>query len=583
MGNKTNLYILGINCVYHESSACLVKNGQILTYAEEERLNRIKHGKKSLISNPDILPVKSINYCLKAAKITGSDINKVGFSFSPLKRLQNININEEKTNNDWGTKTGEELFYKKLLSVPKKLKKVLHNNYLDFDWIDHHICHAASSFFISPFSESAVLVIDGIAEFDTAYLGSIQRNGNFNSIREIKYPNSLGFLWEKISKFLGYTEYDAGKIMGLGSYGNCDVFYKNFKKIVSLKKGSFVINNEVVKFRVDDYTELEKVLGIKRRGKNEPISGKHADIVASLQKITEEVILHLSSFLYEETGSENLCFSGGVALNCVANAKLIDEGKFKRVFIPPHCNDAGTSIGAALYLDNYVNKQIRYKTNLFSPYWKTAFSEEEVLKALRKSTYKFKKIENVNELAAKLLSEGELIAYFQGASEIGPRALGNRSILANPTKPNIKEILNFQVKDREFFRPYAAVILKKFANDFFKMPKFFSPSMYYMLFALEVKENKRHLVPGIVHIDNTSRVQLVDNKINPNLNDLLLKFYNLTRIPLLLNTSFNKAEPIVHSPQDALETFARMKSVKYLIINNYFIDKDDSMHGTYQK
>jgi carbamoyltransferase len=261
-----------------------------------------------------------------------------------------------------------------------------------------------------------------------------------------------------------------------------------------------------------------------------------------------------------------------VALNCLVNTKLVRKGKFKRIFVPPHCNDAGTSIGAALYLDNGKTTKHR-KIDIFLPFWATNFSDSEILKILKKSVYRFRKVKNINKLTAQLLFNGEIVSYFQGGSEIGPRALGNRSILVNPSNSNIKDILNSKTKGREFFRPFGPIVLRKQAREFFEMPKFFTPSLYYMLFAMEVKKDKRHIVPGIVHVDNTSRVQIVDEKINPNLHDLLLKFYDISGIPVLLNTSFNKHEPIVHSPEDALKTFGRLSNVNYLIMGNYLIRK----------
>ena len=567
-------YILGLNSVYHESSVCLVADGKMIAYAEEERLNRIKHAKFSMPDNADLLPLQSIDYCLEVAGITGRDITTVGFSFVPEKRWPNIGVDSYPiTGTGYGTEVGEQLLQTKLQETHQQVRQYLDNPNLAFEWLDHHLCHAASAVLVSPYAEAAFLVIDGIAEFETVSLG--YANGSEFTIYEtIDYPNSIGFLWEKMATFLGFTKYDAGKIMGLAGYGQSHRTYRQFREFIDIGKGTFSINNDILKIRADDATMLEQLFGMPQRKPGAPTLEKHADLVAGLQRLTEEVILHLAEHLAQITETDNLCLAGGVALNCQANTRLAETGIFKHIFIPPHCNDAGTSIGAALYLSSQTGHSRTNFARPFLPYWKTSATESDILSALAESPHPHRKIENINQKAAELLAAGEIIAYYHGASEIGPRALGNRSILADPCQFMIKERINFYLKQRESFRPLAPVILREHIEEYFEMPINFTPALYYMLFALKVKPEKQAQVPGITHIDGSARLQVVDELVNPNLTDLMQRYYALTGRPILLNTSFNKQEPIVHTPQEALNTFDRIPRLNYLILNNFLVEKE---------
>ena len=567
-------YILGLNSVYHESSVCLVGDGKIIAYAEEERFNRVKHAKFSAPENTDVLPSASIDYCLKVAGITGREITQVGFSFMPEKRLQNIGVDTYPLNGSgYGTKKGEDLVQQKVRETPHLLRQYLNNPDLAFEWLDHHLCHAVSAVAVSPYTESAVIVIDGIAEFDSTYLGYAQ-NGRITPLKHISYPHSLGFLWEKIAQFLGFTKYDAGKVMGLGAYGDEKRSYARFREFISLGQGEFQIDNHILRIRSADCAPLAAIFGCKQRANDEPILLAHADIAAGLQKLTEEVLLNLTKFLYEqiEPRTKNICLAGGVALNCQANGKLAEQGLFENIFIPPHCHDAGTSIGAALYLAQQAGYQVKTEQP-FSPFWKTGFNEADILSALQTTTLHYERVTDIHQQTAKLLAQGEIVAYFHGAAEIGPRALGNRSILAAPDAFMIKEILNFKVKRREFFRPLAPVILREYLTDYFELPFNFSPSLYYMLMTLKVRPEYQHKLPGVVHIDGTARVQVVDEAINPNLYRLLQTYHEQTGLPILLNTSFNHQEPIVHTPQDAIRTFNDLVTLNYLVLNDFLVQK----------
>jgi len=566
-------YILGLNSVYHESSVCLVGDGEIIAYAEEERFNRIKHAKIACPENTDILPLQSIDYCLQIAGIDGQAIEKVGFSFVPTKRLQNLGIDDYPlSGTGYGTETGEQLVQQKVATIPERIRDYLKHPNLPFKWLDHHLCHAVSAVAVSPYNESAVMVIDGIAEFETISL-SYALNGKMRSIKRFTYPNSLGFLWEKISRYLGFTKYDAGKIMGLGAYGDSERFYQAFREFINLGQGDFRIDNQVLQIRSDDFSPLEKLFGLSQRTASEPVILAHANVAAGLQRVTEEVMLDLTEFLYHqiEPRTKNICLSGGVALNCQANSQLAQQRLFENIFIPPHCHDAGTSIGAALYLAQQT-EEVK-PTQHFIPFWQTGFEEQEVISALQTTSYQYEQWDDIHARTAKLLNQGEIIAYFHGSAEIGPRALGNRSILAAPNLFMVKEILNFKVKRREFFRPLAPIILQEYLTDYFELPVNFSPALYYMLMTLKVRAEQQDRIPGVTHIDGTARVQVVNEIINPNLYQLLKTYYEQSGCPILLNTSFNHQEPIVHTPHDAVQTFGKIEILNYLVLNDYLVQK----------
>jgi carbamoyltransferase len=324
---------------------------------------------------------------------------------------------------------------------------------------------------------------------------------------------------------------------------------------------------------------LEKLFGLPQRTASESVILAHANVAAGLQRITEEVMLDLAGFLHHqiEPSTKNICLSGGVALNCQANAKLAQQGLFENIFIPPHCNDAGTSIGAALYLAQQTDGV--KPTQYFIPFWQTGFEEKEILSALQPSSYQYERCNDIHARTAKLLHQGNIIAYFHGPAEIGPRALGNRSILAAPNLFMVKEILNFKVKRREFFRPLAPMILLEYLTDYFELPFNFSPALYYMLMTLKVRPDQLDKIPGVTHIDGTARVQVVDEVINPNLYQLLQAYYEQSGLPILLNTSFNHQEPIVHTPRDAVQTFGEISTLQFLVIHNWLVQKTPNLHN----
>ena len=561
-------YVLGINSAYHESSVCLIENGKIIIAIEEERLNRVKHAKPAKVDNPNIIPVKSIQFCLEKAGIDWQEVAQIGYSFNPEKRLINKDFSEPCIQGDWGSVSGEELFYQKLKEIPQQLSDLAKEDITQkFRWLDHHLCHAASTYFVSPYEEAAVLVIDGIGEFEstTLYQG---KNNKLSKLKSIDYPNSIGFLWEKIAEFLGFTEYDACKVMGLASYGHFSYYYDQFKNFITVEQGNFKINNDILKFRVDDFSQLEKFLD-KKRQPDEKLEERHADIAAALQKITEEIILELANYLHAKTGSKNLCLAGGVSLNCVANGILQAQSPYQNIYIQPAAHDAGTAIGAAYIIWNQI---LGYPKNyvMDNAYLGPEYSESEIKSVLDRNNLKYSYHENIEEVTAKLIADGYIIGWFQGRAEMGPRALGNRSLLADPRNPNMKDWINMKVKKREDFRPFAPSVLAEKAEEWFNIPSKQLCSDF-MLFAYEVKENKRAMIPAVTHVDGTSRIQTVRELTNTKYYKLISEFTKITGIPLVLNTSLNKLEPIVCSPQDAVNTMKKA-NLYYLAIGNFLVD-----------
>jgi carbamoyltransferase len=570
---KKPVYILGVNTTYHELSACLIKNGRLIAAVEEERFSRIKHGKPALFNNPNVVPFASIDFCLNRGNITFADVTFIALSFYPKDRLKNIGIDKYFKKGDWGSEKGEKLFYSKHMQVPKILSRYakidLTNRII---WIPHHISHAGSAYYVSPFTNSAILAIDGIGEISSAWLGNGKDN-KMQLIKTIDYPNSVGFLWENLSEFLGFAEHDASKVMGLASYGDWKKYYAQVKKIFFSKpEGEFVTNNDILQFRLDQFTELEKLFKVKRIKSPKEITKNHKDIAASLQKVTNEVVVHLGKYLARITKSKNLCLAGGVALNCVANFELMKTGYFRNIYIQPAANDAGTALGAAYYI--WHEKLSRKKKFIMNhSYWGTDYNNKQIEQALIAEKVKYERIKNIESKTASLLSNGNIIGWFQGRMEWGPRALGNRSLLADPRDPKMKNKLNIRIKKREPFRPFAPSVLKNAAKKWFEFPKkCFSLSTDFMEFTIPVKKEKRSIIPAVTHVDGTSRIQTVDKKTNPKYYKLISEFNRITRVPMILNTSFNENEPIVCSPTDAIKTFKKTH-MDYLVINNFLVSR----------
>ena len=573
MREKENVWVLGINSAYHEPSACLIRNGQIVAAVEEERFSRIRHGKREQradLLTPHELPIRSIRYCLERGGITSAELSHVGFSLVPEKRLRaNVDVDFETVEEGAGTPEGERLFCDLVTSIPMRLSELLGEDIRDrFHWIEHHLCHAASAYFVSPWQEAAILSVDGIGESASTCL-AVGSGNKIRVLKEISYPNSLGFLWTKFSRFLGFGAYGQWKVMGLGAYGNPKRHYQAFRELVDFDRdGGFSVDNSYLQFRADSYAGLESLFG-KHREPDEDIEDRHQDLAAGLQQITNEVLLSLADYLHLETGLPNLCQAGGVALNCTSNRLILEKSLFERVFIQPAANDAGTALGACFYIWNQLLGAPK-ESRLDHVYLGPEFSRTSLLQAIPAEGIIVRGADVLEKKVADLIASGEVVAWFQGRMEFGPRALGNRSILADPRRADIVHYLNDRIKHREFFRPFAASVLSERAEEWFHLGNG-SPSHAFMLLAARVREDKLGRIPAVTHVDGTCRIQNVDHNTNPRFHKLIAAFEHLTGIPAVLNTSFNDKEPIICSPEDAMSTCEKA-GIRYLAIGDFLVD-----------
>ena len=558
------MYILGINSVYHESAVCLIKDGEIIFAIEEERINRRKHGKAANLNNPDQLPLASIETALSFTGISLSDIDCIGYSIDPVARHKSAYIDEIKLQDDWATGPGEALFYRQTANVPLKLHEMGFRG--DFHWVSHHTAHAASAYYPSPFNESLILSLDGIGEDNTAgvFMG---KNHQLSKISTVDYPHSIGFMWEKFAEYLGFSEYDACKVMGMAAYGDARTFRKQFDKIAKcLPEGQFTINNEILAFRDKTFSKLEILLALPHRHKNDELRQAHFDIAATLQAVTDDIVMNMAQHYLALTGSRHICLAGGVALNCITNRLLYEKCAITDIYVQPAAHDAGTAIGAALYIWHQIlNNQERHP--MVNAYLGPEYSDTQYEEELKRYGLQWEKPDNIHETVASLIAQNNVVAWFQGRMEFGPRALGNRSLLADPRNREIRDLMNLKVKHREFFRPFAPSVLREHVNDWF-VSRGLPGASQYMLLAMEVKQEKQDVIPAVTHADGTARVQVVDDETNARYSRLLSAFHHLTGVPILLNTSFNDSEPVVCSPEDAIKTFLKTR-IDYLVLGNY--------------
>ncbi len=580
------MYILGINCVYHESAVALIKvvhgKWELLSFVEEERFNRKKRAKPALIDNCDVLPIQSLEWTLEKAGIKMEDIKHIATSMNPEKRKTKNTTHEhgyEIVQHDFGTMSGEEKFYQSVNNIEPRLRKL---GFLgQFHFLNHHDCHSASAYYLSGFEDAASLVVDGIGEFESTSIYDCKGKKQ-ELVHHIDYPNSLGFLWEKMSEFVGFTEYDAGKVMGMSAFGGRRILEDRFLKLCQQDEDGFTLDDKLIRFRSSSMETIEQTLGIPQS--QEKITDLnyntliYFDLAATLQDFTEKIVLNLVESAKKITGKNRLCISGGVALNCVANQKILEANIFDEVFIQPAANDAGTALGAALILAQQHTEHFEAIKTTLSPYTKVSFGEQDFLHALSKyNPVQYTRSENIYEDTANIVANGGIVAWFRGGMEYGPRALGHRSIIADPRNLYTLKKINEHVKLREIFRPLAPVILKERTQEWFDIEdkwidQLNSPYLY-MLATANIKDEKRHLIPSVVHYDNTSRVQIVDKNLSPDFYRLIEAFEKITDVPILTNTSFNIQEPIVCSPDDAVKTFLR-SSMAALIMGDFIITKN---------
>src|SRR3989344_449428 len=587
--------ILGLSFYYHDSAAVLLNNGKVIAAAEEERFSRIKHDSG--------FPEKAIDFCLQIANLKPNNLDWVIFYEKPFVKFERILTQTLSTfpqsraffvesMKDWLTKKiwikGE--IAKKISVDPTKIL-----------FSDHHISHAASCFYPSPFKESAILTLDGVGEWSVATFGVGFRN-KIEILKELRFPHSLGLLYSVFTAFLGF-EVNEGeyKVMGMAPYGT-PRFIDKVKKLLTLNPdGSIKLNLDYFTFHsspTDSYnSKFTKLFGRARDPKSffftqqtgyprfwgdKPkdykkqmeLNQRYADLAASIQKVTEEVILTMCNFLAKETKLTNLCMAGGVALNSVANGKIVTQTPFKNLFIQPAAGDSGGALGAALYLHhNILNNKKRY--HFSHAFFGKDFTRKVIKKYLTYNGIAYKEYKSNEKLIkdiAKKLNQQKVVGWFQGRFEWGPRALGHRSILADPRKSKMKDIVNAKIKFREPDSPFAPVPLQEKAQEYFEIDDPKSGPAKFMIIVIPTKKKKLTPSPAVSHM-STSRIQTIDSKNHPRYYALVKEFGKLTGVPVLMNTSFNlRGEPIVNSPEDAYSTFIR-SGLDILVMENFVVEK----------
>jgi carbamoyltransferase len=570
--DRIPLQFFPLHLIGHDSSAAILVDGKLIAFAAEERLTRMKHGFN--LAGRTVLPRNAINYCLKEANISWSQIDYIAhycdFKEEVVKRrFENV---VQGLNPSYRSLVQNEyrLAYKNRLSKDILLQQLgkFAGEVIPEDrliQVKHHLAHAAGTFYSSNFKNSLILTLDGYGEEES----SIWAIGGFDGIHlegSIKLPTSLGLLYQVITAYLGFRSFgDEYKVMGLSSYGEPRVFKPVFDELVRLlPDGTYSINNLS---RADLLSWLRNVLGeIPSKGE---FSQKAADIASALQKILEDAILHTLTFLRKKYPLNGLCLSGGVGLNACANGAILRSALFDKIFFQPASSDDGASLGAALYVYRDILKA-EHREPIQHVFWGPGYSSFEIEAVLLNAwPIKWKKESEIEEIAAELLAEGKVVGWFQGRMEMGPRALGARSILADPRSTELRDKINRGTKNREFFRPFAPSAIEDEARMFFDIPP--GVSSPFMLATFQTYKHQQEKIPGVVHIDGSARLQTVSAEDNPRYYRLLQRFYERTGIPILLNTSFNRAgEPIVNSPEDALKCFLRC-NLDALIIEDYLV------------
>jgi len=565
--------ILGIACYYHDSSACLVRDGELIAAAQEERFSRKKHDSD--------FPKNAIEYYLKEGKTSLNKIKVVAIYEKPFLKFERLLYQFIET------------FPKSYLAFVKSLppwlsERLLIKSVLDdmgfkgkICFPEHHLSHAASAFLVSPFKSAAIFTVDGVGEWATTTLGKGYEN-DIKILKEIHFPHSLGLLYSAVTAYLGFrvnnSEY---KVMGLAPYGK-PKYYDKMKKLIDIRPdGSFALDMDYFSYQHSMSMPSKKFIELfgKQRKNGEPITQFHKDIAMSLQKVTEEAIFSALNYLHKITGEENICMAGGVALNSVANGKILKKTPFKKIWIQPAASDAGGSLGAAYYVYNSILENKRnfiFDSASLGP----SFSEAEIEKVLKgkKIVYtKFKSSKDLLKTAVDMLLKDGVLGWFQGRMEWGPRALGNRSIIASPTKEKMRDVLNLKVKHREYFRPFAPVICDSDVDAFFEADKPLPDPAYYMLMVWPIKKNKQKQVPAITHIDGSGRLQVIKRKQNQLYYDVIKEFGKKTGVPMLVNTSYNiRGEPIVCTPFDAYRCMMGT-GIDALFMGNFLIKRKDNL------
>jgi len=550
------MFILGLTTL-GDSAATLIEDGKIIAAAEEERFSRRKHHSG--------FPYNAVQYCLEEAGIKIADVAHVGLYWKPwilrhkaMQALKAAVISPDmfraRVDRGVGQVSGS---YLGMLRHPSLIRKHFGPGNFRFHFLEHHQCHAASAFFVSGFERAGILTWDGTGE-DTTTLFSQGNETQIKVLKRIKLPHSLGQFYSAVTNFIGFDMFggDEWKVMGLAAYGKPE-YYDFFAQKVLKVNGNhdFHLNIRVLDHHLAKHykfsEEISRALGPPRQPE-EDLTERHWNIAASAQRVLEDTALHLIRGLHEMTGEENLCMAGGVAFNSVMNGRIMTESPFKNYFVQPAAGDAGCSLGAALLVHHRILKQPR-SFKMEHAYYGPGFSSADCASALRRAGLKFETLSDALMLPriAQMLADGAIIGWFQGRMEFGPRALGNRSFIADPRRRDMRELLNKKVKLREWFRPLAPSMKEEFSAEIFGKPHH-DP---FMITVLHVAEKQAERFPAVVHVDGTARPQTVSRQTNPRYWDLITEFEKLTGCPMVLNTSFNIQEPIVCSPEDAIKTF----------------------------
>ncbi len=588
------MYILGISAFYHDSAACLVKDGEILSAVQEERFTRKKHDHN--------FPGKAIEFCLNDAGINAAQLDLVAFYDKPFLKFERL-LETYLTFAPAGIKSfikAMPLWIKEKLWMKEIIKdKLGYNGKIIFP--EHHESHAASAFYPSPYNKASVITMDGVGEWTTTSFG-IGDGNDFQLLADIKFPHSLGLLYSALTYYTGFKvnsgEY---KVMGLAPYGEPKYKKLIYDHLIDVKEdGSFRMNMDYFNYcqgLTMTNKKFNKLFGGPPRVPESNLTQKEMDIARSLQEVTEEIVLKIGRQVYKETKLKNLCLAGGVALNCVANGKLLREGPFENIWIQPAAGDAGGALGAALigwykYLNNPRTADEKSDTQKGS-YLGSEFDENDIHSFIQSFNLSAKKYdeEELIETVANLIGSEKVIGWFNGKMEFGPRALGSRTIIGDARSPKMQEMMNIKIKFREGFRPFAPSVLYEKVNDYFEIEKE-SP---YMLLTADVKKERRvpmtdeqkkkwgidklnvvrSDIPAVTHIDYSARLQTVHKKTNPRYHKLISKFEEKTGCAVIINTSFNvRGEPIVCTPEDAYKCFMRT-NMDYLVLGNYILNKED--------
>ncbi len=584
------MFILGISAFYHDSAACLVKDGQILAAAQEERFTRIKHDAS--------FPQEAIKYCLAQAQIAAKDLSYVAFYDKPFLKFERL-LETYLAFAPFGIKSFLEampVWLKQKLWLKDLLYRELSGYKGEIVFPEHHQSHAASAFYPSPFKQAAILTVDGVGEWATTTMG-VGKNNQVKLLKEIHFPHSLGLLYSAFTYYTGFKvnsgEY---KMMGLAPYGKPKYVQKILDNLIDVKAdGSFKLNLEYFNYCIGltmTNRKFHRLFGAPPRPAESAPTEFYMDVARSIQDVTEDVMLKMAGYAYHETKQKYLCLAGGVALNCVANGRILKGSKFKELWIQPASGDAGGAAGAALIVwHQYLGKKRLpvLPDAMNGAYLGPEFDNTEIKRFLNQRQIRYRLVKQIPKTVASLLARQKVIGLFAGRMEFGPRALGNRSIIGDARSADTQKIMNLKIKFRESFRPFAPTVLEEDVNKYFELDR---PSPYMLLVAdvrkkwrnrltkkqkqlqgLDLLNLKRSTIPAVTHVDYSARIQTVNKTTNPLYHSIINAFKKKTGCGVIVNTSFNvRGEPIVCSPRDAYLCFMRT-DMDYLLMGSFLIDK----------